>query len=53
VADDDQYVLRSDSPDVDFAARFQVEHNIRNDHSLSSPKKQDLLAVIASLSASA
>jgi hypothetical protein len=50
VADDDQYVLGSGPPDLDYAARFQAEHNIRSDRGLSGAKKESLLALLDAIS---
>lgn len=41
--DEDHYVLLSREPDLEFASRFQLEHNIKNDRGLSSDAKSRLL----------
>lgn len=45
-ADDDHYVLRSSTPDVDAAALFQAKHNITNDRALESGRRAELLRAL-------
>jgi hypothetical protein len=47
VADDDQYILRSAVPDLDFAAAFTAAHNLRNDRSLSEHDRNEYLGIVA------
>jgi hypothetical protein len=49
VADDDQYVLGSVMPDLDFAARFVADHNIRADRKLSAAQRKTVLDDLADL----
>lgn len=44
IADDDQYILTSANPDLDRAADFVAEHNIRNDRTLKDHERRALLA---------
>jgi hypothetical protein len=46
-ADDDQYVLHSATPDLDYAARFLAAHNIQSDRTLSDAERSRLLRVLA------
>ena len=46
VADDDQYVLGSASPNLDDAAAFVATHNVRNDRSLSEQERSEYLAIV-------
>jgi hypothetical protein len=45
-ADDDQYVLRSTTPDLDFAAGSGVARNIRNDRKLPAEERYSLLVTL-------
>jgi hypothetical protein len=46
-ADDDQYVLRSVTPDVDAAALYQAQHNVKRDRELDSRQRSQFLRVIS------
>ena len=46
VYDEDQYMLLSNTPDLDAAARSQLQHNIKNDRSLSASERNRLLSLV-------
>jgi len=46
VFDEDHYVLASTEPNLEWATLFQVEHNIKNDRSISSETKAGYLAFL-------